>query len=111
MTTLITTLRLSDGSIVIEIRGEIDIENADRLRRVLIDASLERPTNLVVDLLYVTLIDSTGIGTLAAGYNAARRVGVRLTIRRPSTFIATQLQQTGLYATLTADADRESGPH
>ena len=35
----------------------------------------------VVDLRYVIVIDSSGIGTLAAGYDAARRLGVRLAIR------------------------------
>jgi anti-anti-sigma factor len=102
-TTLITTLRLSDGGIVVEIRGDIDVVHADRLRQVLVDASRERPTVLVVDLLYVTFIDSTGIGALAAGYNAARRLGVPLAIRRPSPFVVTQLRQTGLYDTLTAN--------
>jgi anti-anti-sigma factor len=101
-TTLITALGLSDGGIVVEIRGEIDVAHADRLRQVLLDASRELPTVLVVDLLYVTFIDSTGIGALAAGYNAARRVGVTLVIRSPSPFIETQLRQTGLYETLTA---------
>jgi anti-anti-sigma factor len=101
-TTLITALGLSDGGIVVEIRGEIDVANADRLRQVLIDASGDRPIVLLVDLLYVTFIDSTGIGALAAGYNAARRLGVPFAIRQPSQFIETQLRQTGLYETLTA---------
>jgi anti-anti-sigma factor len=101
-TTLITALGLADGAIVVEIRGEVDVANADRLRQVLVDASRELPTAVVVDLLYVTFIDSTGIGALAAGYNAARRLGVPLVIRRPSPFIVTQLRQTDLYDTLTA---------
>jgi len=108
---MITTLRPSDGSIVVEIRGEIDVVHADRLRQALLDASQQRPTVVVVDLRYVTFIDSTGIGALAAGYNAARRLGVRLTIRQPTPFIVTQLQQTGLYTTLTAEAGPDSGPH
>ena len=50
----------------------------------------------------MTFIDSTGIGALAAGYNAARSCGVPFTIRQPSPFIVTQLRQTGLYDVLTA---------
>jgi STAS domain len=65
--TLINTLRGSDGGIAVEVRGEIDVASAERLRQVLTDASRQRPTVLVVDLLYVTFIDSTGIGALAAG--------------------------------------------
>ena len=103
MSTTISPLRGSDGGIVVEVRGEIDVANADRLRQELTDASCERPTRLTVDLLFVTFIDSTGIGALAAGYNAARRLGVPFTIRQPSPFLETQLRQTGLYDLLTAD--------
>lgn len=102
-TTLINKLRLSDGRAVVEIRGEVDVAHADRLRQVLFQSSAERPTVLEVDLLYVTFIDSTGIGALAAGYNAARSLGVRFVVRRPSPFIETQLRQTGLYDVFTAD--------
>ena len=101
--TLINKLRLSDGQVVIEIRGEVDVAHAERVRQVLLQASAERPTVLVVDLMFVTFIDSTGIGALAAGYNAARSLGVRFAARRPSPFIETQLRQTGLYDVLTAD--------
>jgi anti-anti-sigma factor len=100
-TTLINTLRGPDGGIAVEIRGEIDMANAQRLRQVLTDTSGQRPTQLVVDLRYVTFIDSTGIGALAAGYNAARSWGVPFTIRQPNPFIVTQLRQTGLYHVLT----------
>jgi anti-anti-sigma factor len=101
-TALINTLRGSDGGIAVEVRGEIDMATAERLRQVLTDTSHQRPTQLVVDLLYVTFIDSTGIGALAAGYNAARGCGVPFTLRQPSPFIVTQLRQTGLYDALTA---------
>src|SRR5258706_4395770 len=96
-------MRPSYGGMIVEIRGEVDVVHAERLRQVLLDASRQRPTALVVDLVYVTFIDSTGIGALAAGYNAAHRIGVRFAIRRPSPFIVTQLRQTGLYDVLTAD--------
>jgi len=102
-TTLINKLRLSDGRVVVEIRGEVDVGQADRVRQVLLHASAERPTVLVVDLLYVTFIDSAGIGALAAGYNAARRLGVHFAVRRPSPFIETQLRQTGLYDVFTTE--------
>ncbi len=103
MTTTLIKLRLSDGQVVVEIRGEVDVAHAERLRQVLLQASAERPTVLVVDLLYVTFIDSTGIGALAAGYNDARHLGVRFVVSRPSPFIETQLRQTGLHDLLTPD--------
>ena len=101
--TLINTLRGSDGTIVVEIRGEIDVASSDRLRRVLRDAAGIRPTAVIVDMLYVTFIDSTGIGALAAGYNAAHAHGVPFEVRQARPFILTQLRQTGLYEALVGD--------
>ena len=98
---LINVMRTAAGEAVLEIRGEIDAANAERLRRALTGASRERPNAVVVDLLYVTFIDSVGIGVLAAGYNAARRLGVPYRVRRASPFISRQLLQTGLYEVLT----------
>jgi anti-anti-sigma factor len=100
---LINTYRASDGSAVVEIRGEIDVSSADRLSRILVDiAHRLRPARVVVDLLYLTFIDSSGMGALVAGRNAARAVGIGFTVRQPSPFVTAQLQQTGLYNTLMA---------
>jgi anti-anti-sigma factor len=102
--TLINTMRGSDGAVVVEVRGEIDLASTDRLRRVLQDAARIRPTAVIVDLLYVTFIDSTGIGALAAGYNAAHVHGVPFEVRQARPFILTQLRQTGLYEALVGDS-------
>jgi anti-anti-sigma factor len=96
-------MRGADGGVIVEVRGEMDLVCAGRLREALVDASRQRPARVVVDLTHVTFIDSTGIGALVAGYDAAHALGVRFTIRRPSPFLAAQLRQTGLYDTLTAE--------
>jgi anti-sigma B factor antagonist len=102
--TLINTHRSTDGSVVVEIRGEIDVASADRLCRTLVDAATRlRPTRVVVDLLYLTFIDSTGIGALVAGRNAARSVGGEFALRHANHFVTAQLRQTGLYTALTGD--------
>ena len=101
--TLINTTRGTDGTVVVEVRGEIDVASAERLRQVLNGASQGRPAGLVVDLLHVTFIDSTGISALVAGYRAAHSVGVHFAIRRPSPIVLAQLHQTGVYGTLTTD--------
>src|SRR3954454_19072243 len=70
--TTIHTQRASDGTVVVEVRGEVGVSSSDRLRSVLVDAVTQlRPVQLVVDLLHVTFTDSTGIGALAAGHNIA----------------------------------------
>jgi anti-anti-sigma factor len=101
---LINTRRTSDGSVIVEIRGEVDVGSADRLCRILVDTAARlRPSRIVVDLLYLTFIDSTGIGALVAGRNQAHTLGVGFTVRNPSPFVTTQLRQTGLYSTLVGD--------
>ena len=102
--TLINTLHGPDGGVVVEVRGEVDLASSDRLGRVLVDVATRlRPTHLVVDLLHVTFIDSTGLGALVSAADAARRHGVGLTVRPPSPFVTTQLRTTGLYDRLTSD--------
>ncbi|NJC67047.1 STAS domain-containing protein [Planosporangium flavigriseum] len=59
-----------------------------------------RPARIVVDLMYLTFIDSTGIGALVAGNNAVRAVGVAFSLRNPGSFVIAQLNQTGRYNTL-----------
>jgi anti-sigma B factor antagonist len=50
----------------------------------------------VVDMLHVTFVDSTGIGALAAGQNAARLVGVGFSVSNPTPFVRQQLRMMGL---------------
>jgi anti-anti-sigma factor len=102
--TLINKVQGTDGGVVVEIRGEIDMACADRLSGVLVTtATRQRPARVVVDLMHVTFIDSTGIGALVAGRNAAHALGIPFTVRRPSTFVVSQLRQTGLYDALALD--------
>jgi anti-sigma B factor antagonist len=101
---LINTQRVADGSVLVEVRGEIDVSSADRLGRVLVDAATRlHPARIVVDLLHLTFIDSTGIGALVSGHNAARAVGADFRLRHPSPFVITQLRQTGVYSALIVD--------
>jgi anti-anti-sigma factor len=105
---LIQTSRLADGTAAIEVRGELDLSICDQLRRVLIDTATRlRPPVIVVDLLHVTFIDSTGIGALAAGHNAARSVGIQFVVRHPTEFVARQLRSVGLYEALTGSRPAE----
>ncbi len=101
-TGLIQTVRLADGTAVVEVRGELDLSICDQLQRVLVDTATRlRPPSIVVDLLHVTFIDSTGIGALAAGRNAARGVGIGFRVRHPTDLVARQLRSVGLYEALT----------
>ena len=93
---------LQDGTVVIDLRGELDLAINEALRTLLIDTARQHPARIVVDMLHVSFVDSTGIGALAAGYTAARNASVPFTVRHLAPFIAEQLRMTGLYEHLVA---------
>jgi anti-sigma B factor antagonist len=60
------------GRTVVALEGEIDMEEAPRVRRTLLD-SLKKKRDILVDLSQVTYIDSSGIASLIEGLQAARK--------------------------------------
>ena len=96
---VMTTRRQADGAIIVDVRGTLDAATVDALREALVSTvQRQRPVTLIVDLTYVTFMDSQGIGTLVTGYNAARETGTRFVLRNPSEFVYSQLRITGLAA-------------
>ncbi|GAA2583033.1 hypothetical protein GCM10010435_70990 [Winogradskya consettensis] len=94
---VMTTRRQDDGAIVVDVRGMLDAATVDALRNALVGTLHgQRPTMMIVDLTYVTFMDSMGVGALVAGYNAARETGTRFLLRNPSEFVHHQLRITGL---------------
>jgi anti-sigma B factor antagonist len=94
---VMTTRRESDGVIVVDVRGTLDAATVGALRGALVNTlQTQRPETMIVDLTFVTFMDSMGIGTLVAGYNAARDTGTRFVLRNPSEFVHRQLRITGL---------------
>ena len=92
-----TTRRQADGAIVVEVRGSLDAATVAGMRSSLLGTLQRgRPRQMIVDLTYVTFMDSMGIGALVAGYEAARDIGCRFTVRNPSDFVGRQLRVTGL---------------
>ncbi|BCJ46773.1 hypothetical protein GCM10010168_37050 [Actinoplanes ianthinogenes] len=94
---VMTTRRQADGATVVDVRGSLDAATVESLRDVLLDTvQRDRPTAMIVDLTYVTFMDSVGIGALVAGQRAARDIGARFQLRNPSEFVHRQLRVTGL---------------
>lgn len=94
---VMTTRRQADGAIVVDVRGSLDAATVDALRTALLSTlHAEHPVTMIVDLTYVTFMDSMGVGALVAGHNAARETGTRFQLRNPSEFVHRQLRITGL---------------
>jgi anti-anti-sigma factor len=102
----ITTRQLADGTVEIRPRGEIDVANADELRRAVETALTTRaPEAICLDLWQVTLVDSTGLGAIVAAHRAAAAAGVRLRVANPAAIVHRQLWVAGLLERLGV-ADR-----
>ena len=94
---VMTTRRQADGTIIVDVRGTLDAATVDALRSALLGTlTSDRPIVMIVDLTYVTFMDSMGIGALVAGHNAARETGTKFVLRNPSEFVHRQLRVTGL---------------
>jgi anti-sigma B factor antagonist len=94
---VMTTRRQADGAIVVDVRGTLDAATVDAFRTALVGTlHAERPVIMIVDLTFVTFMDSMGVGALVTGHNAARETGTRFVLRNPSEFVHRQLRVTGL---------------
>jgi anti-anti-sigma factor len=108
----ITTHRRTDGGVVLVVRGELDMASAESLRVALSNAAASwRPPIIIVDLLYVTLIDSSGIGALVAGYKAALAIGARFKVANANSLVHQQLRVTGLVDVLDAGPAPSAHPY
>ena len=66
-------------AVVVSLAGELDLYNAEEVRRALLDTLADRTELLVVDLAEVTFIDSTALGVLIeARSRMTDRSGFRL---------------------------------
>ena len=68
----VASITEQSGKIVVALSGEIDMEEAPKVRRALLD-SLKKKRDILVDLALVTYIDSSGIASLIEGLQAARK--------------------------------------
>jgi anti-sigma B factor antagonist len=76
--------------------GRLDLAAAPSLDRQLADLVRTGHTRLVVDLSEVELIDSSGLGALVSGFEAARASGGDLKIMSPREQAALVLELTNV---------------
>jgi anti-sigma B factor antagonist len=65
-----------NGTIVVALAGEIDLQHSPRVRKALMDLMFDR-RDVVVAMQAVEYIDSSGIASLVEAYQMARRNGTR----------------------------------
>ncbi len=89
--------RLPGGTVVVEVGGEVDHDNAGRLRTALCETALtDRPRTVRVDLSGVPLADAAAMSALVAGWQAAQRSGAQLRLERARQTVLEVLDRAGL---------------
>jgi anti-sigma B factor antagonist len=68
-----------DGTMVVALQGEVDLQHSPRLRKHLMALMAERRP-VVVDLSGVGYIDSSGVASLVEAYQSARKNGSRFVL-------------------------------
>ncbi len=67
----------------VAVHGELDIYTAPSLERAVLEVERATPPLLVIDLMGLSFIDSTGLSVLLAAAERASREGRRLIVVRP----------------------------
>ncbi|GLZ81678.1 anti-sigma-B factor antagonist [Actinorhabdospora filicis] len=106
MTLSIETHTAPDGRVTLALRGEVDYATAPRIRESITEIlATDKAKSIHVDVAGVTVLDSTGIGTLVVGYRIARDVGVTVTVTNPSRFITRLFTVVGAQELLEEQTD------
>ena len=92
----VSVLGNPDDSVVVTVRGDLDIDSATVLTTTL-DQVLERPApRVVVDLSGVEFCDSTGLSAFVVGHNRAAAAGGWLRLAAPTEWMSRLLDTVGL---------------
>ncbi|MDQ3384685.1 MAG: STAS domain-containing protein [Actinomycetota bacterium] len=81
---------------VITLRGELDMATVPALRTAVLGELDSDVRRIVLDLDTLAFIDSAGFQGIVGLHERARRTGVRLVLRHPSTTASRVLSITGL---------------
>ena len=116
VTVHVSVLDYPDDSVVVTVRGNLDIDSAAVLTTTL-DQVLDQPQpRIVVDLSGVEFCDSTGLSAFVVGHRRAGAAGGWVRLAAPSAWLTRLLDTVGLSSRLAvyptvgdALAGRDSG--
>jgi len=92
------SLRLTEGIVVVDLAGRIQIgDSSVAVSQILHTLIEEGKRRVLLDMADVTFLDSTGLGTLVAGYATFEKSGGRLKLMNLSPKVAELLNITKLY--------------
>ncbi len=75
---VVKQVRRIDAGVVVDVAGEVTLDESPNLHRQLVDLIAQGPHRLMVNMTEVTHIDSSGVGTLVDAFRRMRTSGGRL---------------------------------
>ena len=82
--------------VVLAVAGDLDLATSDHLERVIADAAIGRPAEIVLDLRDVNFMDSSGLRAIVASAEDLSGTGTRVCIEGLSGAAQRLLEVTGL---------------
>ncbi len=111
---LVTTLRFDGDRAVVKVRGELDLDNSERLRGVLREALSRSARGIELDLADVSFCDCSTLDILLSVRRQALKQAKTVTVRSTGAVVDRLLALTGtrtLFARSDPDRQRASDPH
>jgi anti-anti-sigma factor len=93
----------ANGQVVIDLRGEVDVYNAQDLREQLSRTMGEGSLDIVLDVKSVDFVDVTGIGVIIAAAKRVGEAGGHITVRAPNNAVRRLVDLTKRNHFLSAD--------
>lgn len=110
MTLSIETHTTANGGVVLNLEGEVDYATAPQIRETITKVlHANNVTSIRVDVAKVTVLDSTGIGTLVVAYRIARDMDVPVVVTNPTKFITRLFAVVGAQELLEEPTDAFAG--
>ena len=67
-------IKEEQGKYIVQLRGEVDLENSPKARQIMLEA-VGKGKKILVDLASVTYMDSSGIASLVEAFQRAKKKG------------------------------------
>jgi anti-sigma B factor antagonist len=85
-------------TIVLRLRGDLDMAVSPELREQLAAALEAKPKRIIVDMKEISFMDSSGVAVLVVALQACGRKRMNLSLAAPSAPVRNVLEMSGLHA-------------
>jgi len=103
--------QIDDGVVVVRPRGDVDLSRSPVLREAIAEAQRSRPLRMIVDLIDVPYMDSSGVATLVEALTIARKKKCKLVLCRMQDKVRAIFEITRLDMVFTITKDCDEAQH